>query len=254
MTGYRLDVPGVPGGYGLSKGGLIVPDGPASGLSQIVHSDNQNNGSSASNTLTFTVPGNLQNDDVAVLMTFKSDDLNPTFPGESFTQLVSQSGTAGDPDRGVSIAYKVITDAATEISGSPWTFTTASNKQHCGFLYVVRGVNTSTPIDTQGLGNTSSGLNPITSQVLTTTGANRLGLWFSGGAVISGGPFQLTKQPSELVNFEQTVAAEAGNICFGGAAAGLIPSATTTAIGAWSPTFGSATYVTMVGAVALILA
>lgn len=243
-------------GGALGVGSLGPPSlvDASTDLEQVISAQVQNNGSSGSDTLTFTVPADLANDDYAVLMTLKSDDLNPTFPGESFTQLANQTAFNGAPDRGISIAYKRITDAATEISGSPWTFTTASSKQHIGFLYVVRGVNTSTPIDVNGMGNSASAINPLTTQVLTTTGSNRLGLYFWGGAMTGVATQQVTSNPEGFGNNVYGAAATSTDICFGSAGAILIPSATTTAFGPVQSMGASNSFVTMLGGVALILA
>ena len=247
----RISGLSLPGSHGAIPG---PQQGRSDGLRQVVSAQVQNNGSALADTLTFTVPADLQNDDYAVLMTMKSDDANPTFPGETFTQLSSQGGTSGTPDRGLSIAYKRITDAATEISGSPWTFTTASAKQHLGFLYVIRGVNTSTPFDVNGLGNTDTPINPCTSQVLTTTGSGRLGLWFWGGARTTSGTHEITQAPVGFKNNVYAAAAEANDVCFGAAGAVLIPAAIETSYGTVQAQTASTAFVTMLGAVTLILA
>lgn len=243
-----LHLPGIGGSFPARASSLLGVD------PNVIHKDGINNGSSSSDTLSFPVPSALANDDVAVLITFKAEDLNPTFPGESFTLVDSQAGTAGAPDRGLSISYKLITDAAAEKAGSPWTFVTASAAQHLGFLYVIRGADTADIIETSNLGNTSTALNPLTTGVLTTGLKTSLGIFVSGGARTSAGNYQVSAPPAGLSNFQNVAEATANNICFAGAATAVIDPSTTTSFGTWSPTFGSSSFVTMVAAVAINLA
>lgn len=197
--------------------------------------------STPSASFTFDVPSNLRNGDLAVLCTFKSSASDPTYPGESFTQLANSTGTSGTPDRGVSIAYKTITDASAEISGATWTFTSAGSHDSIAFLAVIRGAN-ATPISDHVIGSTSSALAVNARTHGPTSTADSVSLRCSVGFKSSSITHEVTAFHAEAAASIASAAATATNDLFGGMTLETIEGTVVVPQGDWTVTNDASQY------------
>ena len=243
--------PGASLSLGLTMGSHSL-GGVAVAGAGILSAEAQTNLTTAA-SFSFAVPATLLDDDVAVLITFKSDDLNTAYPGETFVLLEAQGGSSGSPDRGISISTKVITDAEAEIAAGPWTFTSLSSHAGCAFLYVIRGANTAAVVNGHLIGNTGSTIQPLSMNALTTTTDGCVVIQSSAGAKVNTLGHEITAASATYVDgFLSSGAAALANSVFGGAASYTQPSAgAIVANELWTHSNANGLYSSMIAVVAI---
>ncbi len=219
-----------PATHRLNAKGIYVPSGGVALVALLAYGS----GGAHSATQTFTVPAGLQNDDFVYHYTHCIDDNNRDFTLAGFTTHLSLGATSGSPDRGQFSSYKVITDAATEIAGGTWEFTEGTGSECAGFVWVLRGVNTSSHIDSTvaWYGTTSSKVDPFKTW---NNGGGLLNAdsYFltcsTGGTSSSSGSPDVSAAPSHLTYWiNQGAGASGNNRVFG--AAGMVYGAAGTAM------------------------
>lgn len=163
-------------------------------------------------TQSFVVPPALEDGDVVAHFSFKSNDVSPTFPLAGWTELGSQIGSSNSPRRGLSINYKVITDAATELAGVTWDFVSATADQNVGHLWVVRGVDNADPIDVHSFSNTFNTIDPFKTRAVTTTVDNAFIMSASYGGMQTGGAGtpEVVSAPPHVLTFDKYTPAAGG--------------------------------------------
>ncbi|MCK4902699.1 MAG: cadherin-like domain-containing protein, partial [Thermoplasmatales archaeon] len=169
-------------------------------------------------SLTINKPAGLQDNDVLFAFIVKRDDPSITGPS-GWTEDTQQNTITGD-DLSSGIWYKIVTDAASEPTSYTWT---GDRERWSGGIAILRGVNTSNPIDaptSQDAGTNNA--NPTCPSITTNTD---MAMVFACAALTKGDvtsstpPTGTTKQwelfnrnaNSLCANFTQIIAGAIGN-------------------------------------------
>jgi len=156
----------------------------------------------STDTQTFTVPTDLEDGDFCYHLNHKTDNLDILYARTGWTEHRSTSGSGGSPDRGISTRYMTVTDAAAEIAGGTWEFTTPGADVNVGFVWIIKGVRaTGNPIDSSFLINTSFKRNPFRTRSNTVINDNTILLSAStAGGLVANTPGVRTTAPPPHVS------------------------------------------------------